>query len=283
MGAPFSRFTHQGAAPGTDANTYILFATVGPVARARPTFPQNFFATNGVRKFCLDLDHSHGGTLNAYKSSDEGATWRQVYTETVAAPAASGVTQREWLVEGVQDWKLEWVNGGTAQNPWVADMSLSDDRASAGPAGGGFSAGGNLKVEEQLMPVAEDNIRGVYAVAQKKLAGATYAPLAFSSIGAAATANVKAATGNLFAILATNRNAAVRYLQLYNSTASTAGTPVLQVAIPALGASSVILGSDFFTDEGWNFTTGITWGVSTTSGSYVAATAGETDVAGSYI
>lgn len=123
----FSRISYTGSTPGTDANTYVLFATFQATSNAQ--WPQDAFALFGMRKFALDLKHSHGGTLNAYKSSDRGVNWRQVSTEVIAAPAATAGTQREFLVEGVQDWKLEWVNGGTAQSPWVIDMSMSDQRA----------------------------------------------------------------------------------------------------------------------------------------------------------
>lgn len=127
----FSHLKYAGSTPGADANTYVLFATILPAAPTNAmnaNWPAKAFQLLGVRKFCIDIDHVQAGTLNEYKSDDRGANWRQVSTEAVAAPAASGVTRREYLVEADQDWKLEWVNGGVAQNPWVVDMALSDDR-----------------------------------------------------------------------------------------------------------------------------------------------------------
>jgi hypothetical protein len=51
--------------------------------------------------------------------------------------------------------------------------------------------------------------------------------------------------------------------------------------IPAGGA--LIVGNDFFTNAGINFSTGITWGVSTTFLTYTAATAAENVTAVNYI
>lgn len=125
-----STLKYQGITPGANGNTTILFTTTlsGSTDVQNAQLPECYFALSGTRKFSLDLKHNQAGTLNAYKSNDRGATWRQVKTEAIAAPAATDGTLREWLVEGVRDFKLEWVNGGSAQNPWVVDMSLSDQR-----------------------------------------------------------------------------------------------------------------------------------------------------------
>lgn len=128
----FTRFKWMGATPGNNGNTTILFATTLTTADAmNANLSECWFALVGGRKFCLLLDHSHGGTLNAYASDDRGANWRQIDTAVIAAPAAAASTAYEFLVEGLRDFKLEWVNGGTAQSPWMPNMSLSDDRASA--------------------------------------------------------------------------------------------------------------------------------------------------------
>lgn len=243
---PFPVIKNMGATPGANTNTTVLFATNLPAA---PTNAMNAnrdgmwgetaFGLAGATKFVLDLKHSHGGTLNSYKSNDRGATWKQLSSDQIT-PASIGTTHVEFLVGAFRDWKLEWVNGGTAQDPWIADMCLGDDPLEIG----------------------------------------TSEPLKFSSLGAATTANVKSGPGRLYGITANNRNAAVRYLQIFDSTAGT-GTVLYQWPVAAT-AGTITIGDDFFTPAGWAFATGITWGMSTTAGSYVAATAGETDVAGSY-
>lgn len=65
---------------------------------------------------------------------------------------------------------------------------------------------------------------------------------------------VKGSAGTLYSISASNINAAVRYLKLYNSTTVTVGTtvPVLTIAIPAGGFVNLQFGA-----TGMRFTTGI--------------------------
>lgn len=138
MTEPYAGLKYMGATPGADANTYVLVATTLPAA---PTdamnmnrdgaCPENFAALTGRRKLCLTLDHVQAGTLNFYASQNRGTTWRQIDTVAAPAPAASGSTVVEFLIEGLRDWKLEWVNGGVAQNPWEPNLSLSDERAAA--------------------------------------------------------------------------------------------------------------------------------------------------------
>lgn len=79
----------------------------------------------------------------------------------------------------------------------------------------------------------------------------------------AATTNgtvVKASAGTLWNISASNINAAVRYLKLYNSTTVTVGTttPVLTIAIPAGGFVNIAGGAN-----GIRFATGICLGITT--------------------
>lgn len=93
------------------------------------------------------------------------------------------------------------------------------------------------------------------------------------------SAVVKASGARLLSIHAANRNAASRYLQVFNSTGSTS-TVYYQWLIPA--GSQIELGTDFFTEIGWSFPTGLTVGISTSSGSYSAATAADHDFGGSY-
>ena len=82
----------------------------------------------------------------------------------------------------------------------------------------------------------------------------------------AATTNgtiIKATAGTLWNITASNINAAVRYLKLYNAASVTVGTttPVLTIAIPAGGSINIAGGSN-----GLRFATGICIGITTGSG-----------------
>jgi hypothetical protein len=112
-------------------------------------------------------------------------------------------------------------------------------------------------------------------------------PGTFSNNLAAVSGNAKATAGNLKSICAVNRNAALRYLQVFNLAAGPVNpnVPVFQWPLAPQGSTvpgMLIVGTDFFTDGGMAFATGIAWGISTTNGTYTAATAADHDVSLGY-
>lgn len=120
MTCPQPRVTYTGSTPGANTNITVLFSTV-------TAFPGKAMgAYGGIRRIGLDLAHSHNGTLNLYKSGDRGTNWSLVSTEAITAAATT--TKKEFLVESLADYKLEWVNGGSAQTTWLVDILLGDDR-----------------------------------------------------------------------------------------------------------------------------------------------------------
>lgn len=87
----------------------------------------------------------------------------------------------------------------------------------------------------------------------------------FRRLSAASTnaTSLKASAGTLYAVIATNINAAVRYLKFYNkATAPTVGTdtPVLTFAIPGNTAGA---GFSINLDPGVHFGTGIAYAITT--------------------
>lgn len=122
----FSQIKLTSATPGGDAATYNLFDSTAT------GYPARFFAEQGAHKFIVDIKNSQAGTLKAYKSQDRGVTWLQIYQASVAAAAATSTNLFEFAIEPFADWKLDWLNGGSAQATWVVDMALSDDRSDAG-------------------------------------------------------------------------------------------------------------------------------------------------------
>ena len=116
---PQCKVKYTGAIPTASA-TFVLFSTVAS------QFAAQGLAHHGLRRLTVDLKHDQNITLNTYKSSDRGATWVQVSTESVAAPTYT--TVRDYLVEMYDDFKLELVNGGTDQTVWVPDLLLGDSR-----------------------------------------------------------------------------------------------------------------------------------------------------------
>lgn len=119
------RVKYSGGTPGADTDAYVVFdSTVA--------FPgANFMQGAGLTSFILNLDHSHGGTINAYASYDRGVTWYQTEALPVAAPVSSAYSSRfEHPISPFADFKVEWVNGGTAQNPWSVDIALDEETGS---------------------------------------------------------------------------------------------------------------------------------------------------------
>src|SRR5689334_9796650 len=134
----FSRITYKGTTPGADGNTYVIFASANPGtasdvmnANRFNAFPGNSPALMGFRKAVVTMKMDKLGTLNLWESPDRGTTWRQVDTVAVAAPASTASSITEFLVEGMPDFKIEWVNGGQAQTFFDVYQALSDQRASS--------------------------------------------------------------------------------------------------------------------------------------------------------
>lgn len=128
---------------------------------------------------------------------------------------------------------------------------------------------GNLKETLATLIAGEDGSNNVLATVQRKLASSTYAPLLFKNLAANDTLNVKATPGNVFSFACYNTTASARFFQLHNTATVPGAAAVPYMAsflVPA--GSQTVIGSDFFTNEGINFTTGIAYGVSTAAATW---------------
>lgn len=140
---------------------------------------------------------------------------------------------------------------------------------------------GNLKVYLASAIAGEDLTNNVMGTINKVVIASTYTPSLDTAFGTAVTHNSKATAGLLMAVTVANFNTAVRYLQIYNSTGSTSGTPVAVFPIPAGSATAPAIqtfGDTFFTRDGVYLSTGITWAISTTQATYTAATASDHNI-----
>lgn len=97
----------------------------------------------------------------------------------------------------------------------------------------------------------------------------------FTNIGADATKNVKASSGNVFSWSCSNANAATRYMQLHNTATIPADQAVPVYSFPVYTLGTTIIGTDFFTTAGVNLATGIAFAFSTTRDTYTAGTAAD--------
>ena len=134
---------------------------------------------------------------------------------------------------------------------------------------------GHVWNREGFAPGAEDNTNAVIAYIQKPLAVSTYTPTRFQNLGANITLNVKASAGNVFSLHCENLNAAKRYIQLHNTATTPAGGAVPLYSFPVAAGGSIVIGTDFFTTSGVNFTTGIAFSFSTTAGTHTDGVAAD--------
>ena len=109
-------------------------------------------------------------------------------------------------------------------------------------------------------------------------------PASGYTVASATTGNVKASAGTLFSALATNANAAVRYLQLWDGAAGV-GTLKAFAMLPAgngVTPGAWELNTAHFGAAGIAFGTSITWAISTAPTTYSAGTAADHAVSALY-
>lgn len=118
-----ARLAYGGSTPGADGSTYVLFSTTV----AWPNSPHMTDNCDGKRYRC-HLSHSAASAADGLKlqrSADGGTNWVTIRQATVAAPAAAGLESNfDFWVAGLRDWRVIWVNGGSAQSPWVVNQVL---------------------------------------------------------------------------------------------------------------------------------------------------------------
>jgi hypothetical protein len=114
-----TRTTYSGSAPGADSNTYVMFSTVVAAPMA------GWHQLAGIKYARIDIKHNQSFTLNAYKSPDRGVTWHQVSTEAITV-TSNAVTSRGFDIQLYRDFKIEVVNGGSAQGTWAVDIGFRD-------------------------------------------------------------------------------------------------------------------------------------------------------------
>ena len=101
----------------------------------------------------------------------------------------------------------------------------------------------------------------------------------YTNLGAGLSAVITPTWGDLCALHATNENAGVRFLQLFDRATALSGGEVPKLSFPiaagtAAAPGALILDSGFWDGRVFN-NLGIVYGFSTTEGTYTAATDGE--------
>ena len=198
-------------------------------------------------------------------SSYNGSTWDMV---------RSGLTAVQTVVTGM----INTLPTGkyNATQPTLADTNAVNLQV---------DSRGNLRTVNMSAPQAQDDLNQVFATMIRPMVGTTYTHTLYTYYSGAVT-KALILTGNrqAFSFTVTNRNAGVRYFGLHNkATAPAAGeAPLIVFMIPA--ASTLTIGSQFFTDAGINFTLGLGWAIGTTVATFTdSATASEHEVQVQYL
>lgn len=109
----------SGGTPGNDSNEYVLFDSTKHLSGAGP------LPALGIDRGQFSVNNTQSGSLKSYWSPDKGTTWNLNSTTSVAANAGITGGPYDFAISGFIDWKLTWVNGGTAQSPWQPTLTLS--------------------------------------------------------------------------------------------------------------------------------------------------------------
>lgn len=108
---------YSGETPGADSATYELFNSA--------LADTNKYGGLTRKYWLATLKTSAVGTIKGYASSDGGSTWHQFYQRQIApteSPLMRAVSVR---IDMHKDVKFDWVNGGSAQNPFYMAQCLS--------------------------------------------------------------------------------------------------------------------------------------------------------------
>lgn len=129
----------------------------------------------------------------------------------------------------------------------------------------------------------EDQTNNVLAVIHKKIASGNYCASLFVDYGVNVTLNIKASGGNVYALSCRNLSGSNRWLQLHNTATVPGGGAVPRNKFLVPPGQQIIVGSDFFTSEGINYSNGIAFAFSTTETTYTPGIAADQNTEVVYI
>lgn len=265
------------AAPGNDGLVKTGASTAGSIAAQAVTDGQTTwrvqltgtFTTTVYFEGSLDSSNGTDGNWISLEGRQEGKT-----ATTVGFSTATASTQWVGSLAGCTYFRVRAVGGAiTALN---AKIQLSNGNA-VSVQNGAIPAGSNIVGQVGIDQTTPGTTNAVVDTPATPTQSNT------NSAGTTNATSVKGSAATLYGIVASNINAAIRYLKLYNkATAPTVGTdiPVMTLAIPATGVLSVNLGT-----LGARFTTGLAFAITTlgTDADATAVAAGEIKVSLAYL
>lgn len=113
--------------PGTDSNTYVMFdSTVTFGVGVDGDSRNQTLIGHEIARVIFTLNNNQAGTIRAYRSINKGTSWDQVGGDiVVAAAAATDVNgPYDFLTDPHPDFRISWINGGTAQTTWRPSITM---------------------------------------------------------------------------------------------------------------------------------------------------------------
>lgn len=156
----------------------------------------------------------------------------------------------------------------------------SDTRATVGANG--------VHVDLRTTIQGENEDHGLIETQIKPVVEPDYSANRFSVFGTDVDLSVTAVPGHIFSVIASNKNASVRYLQIHNkaSAPSSGNAPILSFPIPGGTTDNpgiLGLGREIFGQGGQYLSTGLAIGISTAEATFTAATTTDHDYYGEYV
>lgn len=200
---------YTGPTPGADSAIYVLFNST-TAAELQPGPLASIFQDH--KRYILVLKNSAAGTLNAYSSQDNGNTWDQYSTQSVALVAGTTSNTIYIPTEPHLNVKIEWVNGGSAQTTWKVNQGLDAETAVASSGGG---SGGAVTVTSGTLTANQGTAAASSSGWPVKITDGT-------SVGAVKAASTPAVAADPAQVVTLSPNNQVQGVTTATSTASTA-------------------------------------------------------------
>lgn len=107
--------------------------------------------------------------------------------------------------------------------------------------------------------------------------------LSYQNLGTSSAGVVKNSAGVVSAIAVYNKSSAIRWIQLYNKSAAPSGSDAPVENHPIFASSYLVLDSAYFGQLGLAFSNGVSFGFSSTSGTFTSATATDLELHVKYL
>ena len=158
------------------------------------------------------------------------------------------------------------LNAGTLADPDIALMSDTNTKASVDAL--------SAKLPTALGQQASTASLSVVVATGSTLPITSPTYSVYSALGTNVNANIKATPGKMYGVVATNANSSTRFIQLFNKITAPINGDVPLRSYPVYGNyGSLMIDGNLWGLAGLNFSTGISWGMSSTPLAYTAISA----------